>query len=133
LEPLRHSGGVLHVPLHTEAQRLEPLEEEEGIERSDRRTRVAQVLQASLEDEPGGKEGRGQIAKDEAVIAGVRLGKGGESPAALVVERAAVDDDAPDGGAVAADELGGGVDDDVGAVTQGLSQVRRGQRAVDTS
>ncbi len=39
------------------------------------------------------------------------------------VEVAAVDDDAADGGAVAADPFGGGVHDDVGAVVEGAAEV----------
>ena len=56
--------------------------------------------------------------------------KFGEPPAALVVERPAVDDDPPDGGAVTTDELGGRMHDDVGAVAQGLGQVGGGHRVV---
>ncbi len=44
---------------------------------------------------------------------------------------AAVDDDAADDGAVAAEELRRRVDDDVGAVLEGLDEVRRRDRVVD--
>jgi hypothetical protein len=47
------------------------------------------------------------------------------------VEVAAVDDDAADGGAVAADMLGRRVDDDVGAMFERTVQVRRKRGVVD--
>ena len=50
------------------------------------------------------------------MVARIRLGELGEAAGRCPVELAAVDDDAADDGAVAADELGRRVDDDVGAV-----------------
>ncbi len=91
---------------------------------------VPQVLQPGLQHEPGREEGLGQLAEDQAVVARVGLGEAREPAAALVVEGAAVDDDPADGGAVAADELGGRVHHDVGAVAKGLAQVRRGHGVV---
>ena len=49
------------------------------------------------------------------MVGGIGIDEIGEAAGGLPVELAAVDDDAADGGAVAADELGGRVDDDVGA------------------
>ena len=46
------------------------------------------------------------------------------------VELARVDEDAGDGGAVAADPLCGGVDDDVGAVLDGTDEVAAGAKGV---
>ena len=52
--------------------------------------------------------------------------------AALVPGKAAaIDDHAADGSAVAADELGGRVHHDVGAVLDGAAQIRRRERVVD--
>ena len=65
------------------------------------------------------------------MVAGVGLCHAGEligvrSP----VERTGIGDHAAHGRAVAADELGGGVDDHVGAVLDGAQQVRRGEGCV---
>ena len=84
-----------------------------------------------MHPETGREERLGQLAEHQAVVARVGLGEAREAAAPLVVERAAVDDDATDGRAVAADELGGGVHDNVDTVAQRLAQVRRRQRVVD--
>ena len=46
------------------------------------------------------------------------------------VEVAAVDNDAADGGAVAADPLGGAMDDDIGAVGDGAAEETSGAECV---
>ena len=63
------------------------------------------------------------------MVAGAGLGERGE----LLVPRelAAIDDDAADGGAVAAQELGGGVEHDIGAVLDGTAQIGRRHGVVD--
>ena len=66
----------------------------------------------------------------QAVVGGRRLGEHGKA-AVRPLERAAVDDDAADRRAVAADELRRRVDDDVGAVLDRAAEVRRGERVVD--
>ena len=66
LEPLRHLGGVVHVALHAQAQRLQPLEEQERVERGDGRPGVAQVLQAGLEHEARREERLGQLRRRPA-------------------------------------------------------------------
>ena len=65
------------------------------------------------------------------MIAGVRLGESRELAAGLPVELAAVHDDAAQRGAVAADELGGGMDDDICAVLNGTDQVRGAEGIID--
>jgi len=87
--------------LHAQAEGLDPLEEQEGIEGGDGCTDVGQVLEAGLQHEAGREEGLGELAEDQPVVARVRLGEGGEPAAALVVERPAVDDDATDRRAMA--------------------------------
>src|SRR5450631_3304070 len=52
-------------------------------------------------------------------------------PTGAEVEAASVDDDPADGGAVAPDELGGRMHDDVGAVLERPVQIRGGQGVVD--
>ena len=66
------------------------------------------------------------------MVGGVRLGQGRELARHLgPVELAAFDDHTAEGGAVAADELGGGLDHHVGAVLQRAEQVRGGEGVVD--
>ena len=63
-----------------------------------------------------------------------RLGWGGDVAvlaAGLPVELAAVHDDAAQRGAVAADELGSGVDDDVSAMLDGTDQVRGAEGVIN--
>ena len=65
------------------------------------------------------------------MVARIGLGEHRELVVGREVERAAVDDDATDRGAVAADELGGRVHDDVGTPLEGPEQPRRGHGVVD--
>jgi hypothetical protein len=90
---------------------------------------VAQQLEAHLENvgdvgAAGGREALERLPMHEAVVARVGLGEAGE-PAAAPVEIAAVDDDAADRRAVAADVLGGRVDDDVDAPLDRAVEHRR--------
>src|ERR1039457_897063 len=87
-EPFRHRYGILDMPLHPQAQRLEALQEEEGIEGGNGRARVAQILQPGLEDEASGEEGLWEIAEHEPVVVRVGFGESGESAATLVVKGA---------------------------------------------
>ena len=63
----------------------------------------------------------------------VSLGRIGHVGVFAVVpgEFAGFNDDAAHGGAVAADEFGGGVDNDVGAVFDGAAEVGRGKGVVN--
>ena len=65
------------------------------------------------------------------MIAGVGVSNVAELTACLPVELAAVHDDAAQRGAVAADELGGGMDDDICAVLNGTDQVRGAEGIID--
>ena len=123
------------MPLHPQAQRLQPLGNQEGVERGDGRAQVTQQLDAGLEDV--GKVGSectvdAQVpAVDQPVVAGVRGVEAGEAirlPG--VVEGAAVDDHAGDRAAVAAQVLGGGMHDDVGPPLERADQVGGGQGVV---
>ena len=100
-----------------------PWRNEERVERRDRRADVAQQLHAGLDDVGAGAERR---PVGEAVVARVGLGEAREPAARREVERAAVDDHAADRRAVAADELGGRVHDDVGAPLERTDEVGRG-------
>ena len=127
LEVRRDREGVGDVPLHPQRQRLEPLQEQERVERRQRGAEVAQGLGAQLHQVAVGAE---RLVELQAVVGRRRVGDDGE-PAVGPVERAGLDHDAADARAVPADELGGGVDHDVGAPLDRPAQVGRGERVVD--
>ena len=123
-----HLLGVLHMALDAQAQGLGALQQQECIERGDGGTGIAQQDGADVGDEGGRACG---IGEGNTVIAGVGIGDVAELAAGLPVKLAAVHDDAAQGGAVAADELGGGVDHDVCAVLDGADQVRGAEGVID--
>ncbi len=116
------------MPLHAQRQRLDAGEDEERIERRQRRADIAQRQHAA-------GDGEGEIAErlvqHDAVIFRPRLAQHRIAPLARPVERAAVDDHAADRIAVAAQKFGQRMHDDVGAVLERLAQIRRGERVVD--
>ena len=77
--------------------------------------KVAQTFGTGPHDEGARAELLGKI---KAVITGVGFGEGGKEPACLPVEGTAVDEYATDGNAVSAEELGGRVHDEIGAVIE---------------
>ena len=107
---------------------LHPLEQQKGVEGRDDGAGVPQENGADIGDKGGGAGG---VRKGYAVIAGVGLGDGGVLPRGLPVEFAGVHDDAAQGGAVAAQELGGRVDHDIGAMRNGTDEIGRAEGVVD--
>jgi hypothetical protein len=108
----------LSVALHAQGQRLEALQQQEGVERRLAGAEVAQAFNAGADGEGDVAEGPAaaeDLPEVQAVVARRRIGEQREL-AVAPVELAGVDDDAADRGAVAADPLGGRLDDDVGAV-----------------
>src|ERR1039458_6537593 len=65
LEVLCHGKRVLRVPLEAEVQRLDTLQQQEGVEGRERRAGVAQPLDARLEDECQGTE---RLSEGESVV-----------------------------------------------------------------
>ena len=111
-------------------RRLDALDEREGAVGRDRGTDVAQQLHARLDDV--GDAVAEHVGVAGAVVARVGLGESGELLDVLrPLELAAVDDDAADDRAVAAEELGGRVHDDVGTVLERTDEVRGRDRVVD--
>ena len=128
-QKLDHAQGVAHVALHAQRERLESLQQDPGVEGRDGSARVAQDDGTYARD-----EGRrsGHVGEDGAGVRRVGLGQRRILVGILLPgEGAAVDDDAAEAGAVAADELRGRVDHDVGAVLDGAYQVGRAERVVD--
>ena len=89
-----------------------------------RRPEVAEELHPGLEDEGDVPE---RLPEPEPVVAGVGIGELGE----LSVVGVPVDDEAADRLPVAADVLGGRVDDDVRPVLDGAEERGRGRGVVD--
>ena len=114
--------------LHAHAERLDALQQLEGIHRRHTGAEIAQPFGARAHDEGGGAE---LLVEDDAVIAGIGLGQQGEFAGCAPVETAAVDDRAADRNAMAADPFGGRMHHDVGAELDGLAEVRRGKGVVD--
>lgn len=120
--------GVLDVAVQAQGERLGALQQQERVERADAGAGVTQDDSADIGHERGGT---GSIHEADAVVAGVGVSKRGELAAGLPVELAGIDDDTAQRGAVAADELGGRVDNDVRAVLDRTDQVRSAEGVVD--
>ena len=120
--------GVLGMALHAQAQSLNTLQQQECVERADSSAGITQQDGTHI----GYESSRaGSVHKADAVVAGVGCCNGGIVAGSSPVELAAVHDDAAQGGAMAADELGGGVNNDVCAVLQRADQVRGAEGVVD--
>lgn len=121
LEVLGEGESVLGVALGAQGEGLDAEEQLLGGEGAEAGAEVAQDLDAGADDVGDGAEG---VPELEAVVSVGGLVELGEAGGVLApVELARVDDDTADGGAVAADPLRGGVDDDVGAVLDGADEV----------
>ena len=128
-------GGVLNVAFDAQGEGLQADADVEGVGRGDGGTGVAQQGDASLQDVGEVRAERGVLTQiacvDQAVVAGSGLVELGELlGVCTVIEVTGVNDHAADGGAVAAQVLGCGVDDYVCAVLDGAQQVRGGYGVV---
>lgn len=130
LQVLRERERVLGVALRAQRQGLGAEQQLLGGKGVEVRAEVADNLDAGADDEGDGAK---RLPELEAVVPlggldELREARGVGAP----VELAAVDDDAADGGAVAADPLGRRVHDDVGAVLDGPQEVAaRAESVVD--
>ena len=107
--------------LHAQVQSFNPLQNEKRVEGREAGAGVAQALYAGLQDEGEVGEGSGV---GEAMIGRIGLDKVAKAPGLGPVKFAAVDDDAGDAVAVAAEEFCGGMDDDIGTPLDGIAQDR---------
>ena len=128
LQVLDDLQRVLNVALDAQGQGLGALQQQESSERRQGGAGVAQQNGADAGHKGGSAE---SLVEVQAVVGGIRLGQSRElARNGVPVELAAFDDHTAEGGAVAADELGGGLDHDVSAVLQRAEQVRGGEGVV---
>ena len=120
-----HLGGVGGMLAHAQRQGFQSLDELEGVVGAHGSAQVAQQRHPRLDDVGDGPQRLDRFRPDRAVVAGIGRVEHGEAlGVGLPVEVAAIDDDAADRGAVAADVFGGGMHDDGGAVVEGPAQHR---------
>ncbi len=114
--------------LHAHRQGLDAGDGQKGVERRHGRAEIAQRHRPRL----GGESEVAEILVEaQAVIGGLGLDQGGELARRAPVELARFDDRAAERVAVAGQELGGGVEDEIRAPFEGPAQIGRGQRVVD--
>ena len=120
------------MPRHAQRQRLDPLQDQPCAVRAHARAEVAQALAARAQQE---RADAALVGEHHAVKAVVRRGEFGEPAVCRVgrmpVELPAVDQHAADHGAVAREKLGRRVEDEVGAMIEGLHQPGRREGRVD--
>ena len=115
--------------VHAQGEGFDPLQDQEGVERRNCCAHVAQRHGAGAADIGGGAECFGV---NHAVVGNVRLVEALEFGLVLGPgELAAIDNDAAEAVAVAAEVFGQRVHHDVGAVFKRAAQVRRGHGVVD--
>ena len=114
--------------LSTQAEGLDTENQLLGSKGVEGSAQVTEGLHTGTDDEGDGAKG---VPELEAVVAVRGLDELGEAFAVLApVELARVDNDTANGGAVAANPLGGGVDDNVGAVVDGTDKVTSSTKGV---
>ena len=114
--------GVRNVPLDAQGEGFQALQEDETADGRERGAGVAQQDGAGADDV--GERAHG-VGEDDPVVAVLGLRELREFARGLPVEAPGIDDYAADGGAVATDELGRGMDHDVGAVLDGPDEEGR--------
>ena len=120
--------GVLNVTLDTQRQSLSALQQQKCVERRNGSTSITQQDSADV----GYESSRTNcICKRDAVITRVRLSDRCILAGCLPVELAGINNDAAEGRAVAADELGSRVNNDISAVLNRTDKVRGTESVVD--
>ena len=119
-EEIDNLFGVFRVALQTEREGLGPLQQEEGVERRERCTGVAEQDRTDVGNE---RRRADRLDEGDTVIAGVGIGDGRVFAGCRPVKLTGVHDDAAQRRAVAADELGCRVDDDICTVLDGTDEI----------
>ena len=118
--------GVGYVCIHAQAEGFQTLQEEERIERGQAGAEVAQLFNPQLGAEPVLTK---VVPESQPAIAGHWFGHAWE-PAVRPVKVAALHHHATHRGAVASDELRGGMHQHVYAMFEGAAQIRGRQGRV---
>ena len=126
-QEVEYFDGVFDVAFQAERKGFDPLKKEERVEGGDGGAHVAQKNGADVGDKRGRARG---VGERDAVITRVRRGDV-RVAFGIPLEFARIDNDSAEGGSVPADELGGGMDDDVGAVFDRTDQIRGSEGVVD--
>ena len=127
-EEVRNDDRIFVVLAKPQRQRLESLQELEGVERRNRRANVAQQLDARAQRIGDRSERLRRLGPDRAVVGFIRLREQGEALGVLLPrEIAAIDDQAADRCAVSADVFRRGIDDDRRAVLERPRDQRSGR------
>ena len=100
----QHRIGIGHVAVHPDAERLDPLQQLKGVHGRETSAEVAQPFCARAHDEGGLPE---LLVEDDTVISLVGFGQSRELARCAPIETPAVHNHPADGGAMAADPLGG--------------------------
>ena len=119
--------GIFHMAVKAERKRFGALEQEEGVERGNRGTFVTQENGADIDDIGSGA----CSGRERHAVTRIHFGELRELARCSPVKLAAVNNHAAERGTVTADELGGGVDHDIGTVFQRANQVRSTEGIVD--
>ena len=127
-QKLDHFGRVLHVPGHAQRQGLDALQNQPSGVRAHAGTKVAQALAPGAQQE--GTHGA-LFTEDHVVKAFIGLAQFGKLARFVPVKAAAIDHHAAHHRAVARQELGGRVVDQIGPVVKGLDQPGRGEGGID--
>ena len=127
-QELNNLLGVLNVTLDTQRQSLSALQQQKCVERRNSSTSITQQDSADV----GYESSRTNcICERDAVITRVRLSNRCILAGCLPVELAGINNDAAEGRAVAADELGSRVNNDISAVLNRTDEVRGTESVVD--
>ena len=126
-QEFQHGSCIVHMLLHAQRQRLDSLQDVEGVRRRHGRAEIIHALGAEFGGEGGWAE---FLVEIDFVHRVVWTGDGREAVILAPVEIAAIDNRATDGDAVPAHPFRQRMDDDVGAERDRLQQPRRVEGAI---
>src|ERR1017187_8566855 len=115
-EELGYGKGILRVALHTEMKRFGALQQQEGIERRERRAGVAQTLHPGLENE---RQWSKRFRVGNSVVRGIGFHEVRETPLTIRTEVPGTPDQAAVARAPPANKLGRRIDDNIGSPLDG--------------
>jgi len=119
--------GIVAMGPHPERQGLDAGEQQEGVERRQRRAEIRRPRTRAAMAKAKLPKVSARTTPEYSAAERSAAGSGIASP----FERAAVDDEAADRIAVAAEKLRGRMDDDVGTMFEGPDQIGRRQGIID--